>query len=240
MNRSAPVSIAGKPASRSARVATVLIWIASVLACAVIAIGRPTPALADTKFIRIIASAATSTPPDIISRIVAAGLARNEGWRVIVEDRPGAGGIVAGNDVLRRPADGSTILAIFLPNAAAHAIMKVPYRLDGDFEPLIKVSVSYNVLVVNPTVEAHSVPELVALLKRKPDTMTFSSGGYGTPAHLIGEMFKLKIGARATHVPYQQFPQAIGDLLAGVISTCSLRCSPSSTLSRLASSAPWP
>jgi len=87
--------------------------------------------------------------------------------------------------------------------------------LDNDFAPVIKVSTSYNVLVVNPSVAAHSVSELVALIKSKPDTMTFSSGGFGTPAHLIGEMFKLKTGVRATHIPYQQFPQAIGDLING-------------------------
>ena len=62
---------------------------------------------------------------------------------------------------------------------------------------------------------AKSVAELVALLKSQPDKLTFSSGGFGTPAHLIGEMFKLQTGTRATHVPYQQFPQAIGDLLNG-------------------------
>ena len=70
-------------------------------------------------------------------------------------------------------------------------------------------------LVANLDVAAKSVSELVALLKTHPDKLTFSSGGFGTPAHLIGEMFKLETGVKATHVPYQQFPQAIGDLLNG-------------------------
>src|SRR5262249_8462663 len=87
--------------------------------------------------------------------------------------------------------------------------------LSKDFAPVIKISTSYNVLVVHPSLPAHSVSELVELLKRKPDKLTFSSGGFGTPAHLIGEMFKLRTGVRATHVPYQQFPQAIGDLISG-------------------------
>ena len=167
------------------------------------------------RIIRIVVPAASTTPPDIVSRIVANELSNREGWRVIVENRPGAGGIVAGNDVLRQPADGTSILAVFLPNVAAPAIMNVPYRLDADFAPLIKVSVSYNVLVVNPSFPAHSVAELVALLKSQPDKYNFSSGGYGTPAHLIGELFKLQAGVHATHVPYQQFPQAISDLLNG-------------------------
>jgi tripartite-type tricarboxylate transporter receptor subunit TctC len=166
--------------------------------------------------IHIVVSSAASTPPDIISRIVARELAESEGWNVIVENKPGGAGIVAGNDVLNRPAEGSTIMAIFLPNVSAPALLKMPYRLDSDFAPLIKVSVSYNVLVVNPSVPARTVSELVALIRQHPDTMTFSSGGYGTPAHLIGEMFSLKIGGRAAHVPYQQLSQAVGDLMGGV------------------------
>jgi tripartite-type tricarboxylate transporter receptor subunit TctC len=69
--------------------------------------------------------------------------------------------------------------------------------------------------VVNPSVRAKSVEELVTLLKNRPDKLNFSSGGFGTPAHLIGEMFKVQTGVRAAHVPYQQFPQAIADLLNG-------------------------
>jgi tripartite-type tricarboxylate transporter receptor subunit TctC len=101
-----------------------------------------------------------------------------------------------------------TAAPAFLPN--------MPFDLSKDFAPVIKISTSYNVLVVNPSLPAYSVSELVDLLKRQPDKLTFSSGGFGTPAHLIGEMFKLKTGVRATHVPYQQFPQAIGDLISGV------------------------
>src|SRR4029077_17221488 len=92
---------------------------------------------------------------------------------------------------------------------------KYAVPLGQRFCPVIKVSTSYNVLVVTPSLPAKSVSELVALLKNQPDKFTFSSGGFGTPAHLIGEMFKLQTGVRATHVPYQQFPQAIGDLLNG-------------------------
>lgn len=185
---------------------------------ALLAVTTTTAALAqsfESKVIRIVVPAASTTPPDIISRIIANELSQSEGWRVIVENRPGGGGIVAGNDVLRQPADGTSILAVFLPNVAAPAIMNVPYRLDIDFAPVIKVSVSYNALVVHPSFPARSVAELVALLKTQPDKYNFSSGGYGTPAHLIGELFKLQAGVHATHVPYQQFPQAINDLLNG-------------------------
>ena len=166
--------------------------------------------------IRIVAPFGGGTPPDVISRIVATELAESEGWQVVVENRPGGVTTIAGIDVLKQPADGHSIYAIALPVAAAPALVaECRYQLEVDFAPLVKVSTSYNVLVVNPSVPAKSVAELVALLKSQPDKLNFSSGGFGTPAHLIGEMFKLQTGVRAAHVAYQQFPQAIADLLNG-------------------------
>jgi tripartite-type tricarboxylate transporter receptor subunit TctC len=80
---------------------------------------------------------------------------------------------------------------------------------------VIKLASAYHVLVVTPSLPAKSLAEFVALLKSQPDKMTFSSGGFGTPAHLAGEMFKLQTGVRATHVPYQGLSKAIPDLMNG-------------------------
>jgi tripartite-type tricarboxylate transporter receptor subunit TctC len=103
-----------------------------------------------------------------------------------------------------------------LPSTAAPALMpNLNFRLDSDFLPVVKLASAYHVLVVHPSVPARSLPELVALLKNQPDRFTFSSGGFGTPAHLAGELFKLQTGVRATHVPYQALPRAIADLLNG-------------------------
>jgi tripartite-type tricarboxylate transporter receptor subunit TctC len=166
--------------------------------------------------IRILVPTAPSTPPDIISRAIATELANSEGWRVIVENRPGAVMTIAGSEVLKQPANGTSIYAMSVPASAAPAFLaNMPFDLSKDFAPVIKISTSYNVLVVHPSVPAKSVAELVQLIAAQPDKFTFSSGGFGTPAHLIGEMFKLRTGIRATHVPYQQFPQAIGDLVSG-------------------------
>lgn len=166
--------------------------------------------------IRIVVPTAPSTPPDIISRVIATELSNAEGWRVIVENKPGAVQTIGGSDVLKNPADGYSIFALSLPVSAAPAFLpNMPFNVGTDFAPVAKISTSYNVLVTNPNVPAKSVAELVALLKSQPDKLTFSSGGFGTPAHLIGEMFKLQTGTRATHVPYQQFPQAIADLING-------------------------
>ena len=190
------------------------------LLLALIVLGAPGEARAQSfpsKVIRIVVPTTAGTPPDIISRVIASELSESEGWTVVVENRPGALQTIGMGDVLTQPADGYSIFAMSVGVMATPALLpEMGLRPDADFAPVIKVSTSYNVLVVNPAVQAKSVSELVALLKSQPDKLTFSSAGFGTPSHLIGEMFKLQTGVRATHVPYQQFPQAIGDLLGGV------------------------
>ncbi|MBV8510904.1 MAG: hypothetical protein JO289_12130 [Xanthobacteraceae bacterium] len=193
-----------------------LLWLASALCAALSSSTISSAQSFPPGPIRIVVPTAASTPPDIISRIIATELTEITGWRMVVENRPGGAMTIAGADVLSQPADGTSIYAMSLPVAAAPSILpSVPFRLDRDFASVIKVSVSYNVLVVTPSLPVKSMSDLVGLLKQQPDKLTFSSGGFGTPAHLAGELFKLETGVRATHVPYQQFPQAIGDLLNG-------------------------
>jgi tripartite-type tricarboxylate transporter receptor subunit TctC len=169
-----------------------------------------------SNLIRIVVPTGVGTPPDIISRIVANGLAANEGWRLVVEDRPGALQTIAMRDVSDRPADGYTLLTMSLPMTVTPSLLpKEEIRPDVNFDPVIKISKSYTVLVTTPSLPVNSLSELVALLKSKPGKLNFSSAGFGTPSHLIGEMFALQAGVQATHVPYQQFPQAIADLISG-------------------------
>lgn len=189
---------------------------AVALMCVLLATAQSRADSYPSNTVRILVPTATGTPPDIISRIVAAEVAEAENWRVIVQNRPGALQTLAGAEVLKQPADGLAIYAMSIPVSSAPALMpNIPFRPEIDFVPVIKISSSYNVLVVNPSVPAKSVADLIALLKERPDGLNFSSAGFGTPSHLIGEMFKVQENVRATHVPYQQMPQAIGDLLSG-------------------------
>jgi tripartite-type tricarboxylate transporter receptor subunit TctC len=166
--------------------------------------------------IRIVVPSVAATPPDIISRIVANELSASEGWRVVVENRAGGSMTVGSADVLKQNPDGYSVLAVSMPLTAMPAILpNINFRLDSDFVPVIQISRAANVLVVNPSVPVKSIAELVMFLKSQPGKHTFSSGGIGTPAHLIGEMFRLQTGVPTTHVPYQQYPQAITDLLNG-------------------------
>ncbi len=195
--------------------------ITAVLALAMVgALGPAQRANAQTypsRAIRIIVPTSVSTPPDIVSRIVANALSESEGWNVVVENRPGAVQTLGASEVLKQPADGYTILAVGVPLTAAQSLVpSINFHVDSDFDAIVQINASGNVLVVNPSVPAKSVAELVSYLRQNPDKVTYSSGGFGTPAHLIGELFKLKTGVRVTHVPYNDFPRAITDLLQGV------------------------
>jgi len=167
--------------------------------------------------LRIVTAGGAGSPPDVISRIVATELSEQQNWRITVENRPGALTTLAIADVLKQPADGRTIMTMDVPVVAAPALAPDRHlRLETEFVPVVKLSKEYNVLVVTPSVPAGSLAELVALLKSQPGKFNFSSGPFGTPAHLIGEMFKLQTGVVATHVPYPSPQQRLSDLMAGI------------------------
>jgi tripartite-type tricarboxylate transporter receptor subunit TctC len=192
--------------------ALLLALLASGVACGE-GIAQPFP----SRNIRIVIPGGPGTPPDIIPRVVANEVSEAEGWRFVIENKPGAIQTLAGSEVLRSPPDGYSIFAQAMPISSAPTMLaNMPFNLTTDFRPVARLSASYNVLVVNPSVPANSVAELVTLIRSQPDKLSFSSGGAGTPAHLIGELFKLQNGLRATHVPYPtNFSNAIGDLLNG-------------------------
>ena len=189
-----------------------------MLALAIVAVPSPSSAQQyPSNMIRMVVPSPAGTPPDIMGRIFANELSASEGWRVIVENKPGAIMTIGLGDALKQPADGYTLASIALPASAAPALLpNMGFRLDSDFAPVIKLASAYHILVVTPSVPAKTLSEFVALLKSQPNKLTFSSGGFGTPAHLAGEMFKLQTGVQATHVPYQGLAKAIPDLMSGV------------------------
>ncbi|MDB5569641.1 MAG: hypothetical protein JWN93_824 [Hyphomicrobiales bacterium] len=167
--------------------------------------------------IRIVVPSAPSTPPDMVSRILANELQRAKGWTIVIENKAGGVQTIAGRDVAQSAPDGYSIFAPSMVSAAARGLLpNARLDMETDFAPVIKATVSYNVLVVHPAVQANTMAELAALAAKNPGKLNYASGGFGTPAHLIGEMFKLDRGLEASHVPYQQFPQALSDLLSGV------------------------
>jgi tripartite-type tricarboxylate transporter receptor subunit TctC len=165
--------------------------------------------------IRFVTAGPVGSPQDILIRIVANELGQSEGWQIVVENKFGGLGMIADGEVLKQPADGQTIRDVSLGTTVIPALKPdIGFQVVTDFVPVIKLSSEYHVLVVNPAVPAKSMAELVALLKSQPDKFNLSSGGFGTPAHLTGELFKLQTGVRVAHVPY---PKAVGPLIADLL-----------------------
>jgi tripartite-type tricarboxylate transporter receptor subunit TctC len=199
---------------------TISRWMALSAACllAISAVGAPLARGQSypSKEIRIIVPAAPGSPPDIVSRIVANELSASEGWRMVTENRPGAITTIGVAEVLKQAADGHTILAVTIPTVSAPALLpKLGLQLERDLAPVVRVSTGANILVVNPSVPANSIAQLIALLKNEPGKFHFASGGVGNPAHLMGELFTQGTGTHAVHVPYPQGQQFVADLVNG-------------------------
>ena len=154
---------------------------------------------------------------DIMARILTARLSSVLGKPFVVDNRPGAGGNVAGAFVAHAAPDGYTLL---LGNNAILATNITLYRKTGfdpvkDFAPISLIGTQANVLVVNKAVQAHSLTELIALAKANPGKLNFASSGYGLAAHLAGELFKAQAHIDIVHVPYKGSAPALQDVIAG-------------------------
>jgi tripartite-type tricarboxylate transporter receptor subunit TctC len=154
---------------------------------------------------------------DILARIVANKLASLLGQPFVVDNRPGAGGNVAGEVVAHAPADGYTLLlgnnAILATNASLYK--QVGFDAEKDFAPISLIGTQANVLVVNNNLPVHSLAELIALAKAQPGKLNFASSGYGLAAHLAGELFKADAHVDIVHVPYKGSAPALQDVMAG-------------------------
>jgi tripartite-type tricarboxylate transporter receptor subunit TctC len=135
---------------------------------------------------------------------------------VVVENRPGAAGVIGTNEVSRAPADGYTYL---VGNHAVHTMLphlqKIPYEPIKGFAPVFLAVTVPNILVVHPSVPAKDVKELIAYAKANPGKLTYASQGVGASGHIAGELFKLQAGVDITHVPYKGAAPAAQDLAAG-------------------------
>ena len=170
--------------------------------------------------IRIIVPTAPGGLADLSARIFAQKLTERTKQPAIADNRPGAGGIIGAEFVARAAPDGYTLLIgaqqplAIMPNLES----KLPYDPVTDFAPVAHMVVAPLILIVHPSVPAHSVADLVALAKAKPGTLTFSSAGAASMGMLAGEQFKLFAGIDLVHVPYKGVAPATQDLLAGNIS----------------------
>jgi len=168
-----------------------------------------------TKPIRIVVGGS----PDAVPRILGTRIAEHWGQQLVVDQRGGAGGTIAAEIVARAPPDGYTLLLCTSSHTMNVNFYKVAYDMMRDFAPVTSIAATGFVLAVNPSVPAHTVQELIALARQKPGTLNFGSGGTGSPAHLIGEMFRMQTGVNMVHVPYKTVAEAVTDVIGGQTQT---------------------
>jgi tripartite-type tricarboxylate transporter receptor subunit TctC len=179
------------------------------------------PAWAQTpgeRSVRFVLPNATGSGVDAITRAAQPALAKALGHPVIVDNQPGAGGVIGLQQLARSAPDGFTLSVVSNNVVIFPSVIKsLPFDMPGDFTPIAVVGSTPIVLVVNKNVAASNSKEFVALLKSKPGQLNFGSGGNGTILHLAAEMFLDEAGASAKHIPYKGVGPMVTDLIGGQI-----------------------
>src|SRR3954465_10712148 len=172
-----------------------------------------------TRPIRLILGFAPGGSTDLVARVVAQKMAESWGQQVVVDNRPGANGMIGADLVAKANPDGhSTLLASIGPMAINGSLYKMPYDIVNDFAPITYTGNVTNLLVVHPSVAATNVKELIALAKAQPGKLTFGSSGTGGAPHMAVELFKILAKVNVVHVPYKGGGPAMADLVGGQIS----------------------
>ncbi|MGA7788188.1 MAG: tripartite tricarboxylate transporter substrate binding protein [Xanthobacteraceae bacterium] len=169
--------------------------------------------------IKIVVGFAAGGSTDVAARIVAQKMSQILGQSVVVENRTGASGLLAAEDVVKSPPDGYTLMM------ASQTVLAVAPRLYRkatidpvkDFAPVAYCGASPLVLIVNPSFAAHTTADVIAMAKANPGKIIFGTGGVGTTPHIASEMFQYAAGIKMTHIPYHGEAGAINDLVAGQI-----------------------
>jgi len=171
-----------------------------------------------TRPVRIIVGFTAGGNFDLTARLISQWLSQRLGQQFIVENRPGAGTNIATEAVVRAPADGHTLLLGGAVNAInATLYEKLNFDFLRDMAPVASVIRFPNVIDLNPSFPAKTIPEFIAYAKANPGKVNMASSGNGTSQHLSGELFKMMTGVNLVHVPYRGAPQALTDLIGGQV-----------------------
>lgn len=187
-----------------------ILTLASTLACA-----QAYP----TKPIRLIVPYPPGAGTDIIARTVGQKLGEVLGQQVVVDNRGGGGGVIGADAAAKSPPDGYTMVLVTSTFAMTPTLQKPPYDPVRDFTPVVLLAAVPNILVVNPSIQATNVQELIALARAKPNEISYATSGNGTVSHLLTEWLRSLVGGmQLVHVPYKGNAQALTDLLGGHVS----------------------
>jgi tripartite-type tricarboxylate transporter receptor subunit TctC len=171
-----------------------------------------------TRPVRIVVPFAPAGTTDIVARLIGQWLSERLGQQFVVENRPGGAGNIGTEAVVRASSDGYTLLMIDVSSAINATLFdKLNFNFIRDIAPVANIVRVANVMVVNPSFPAKTVPEFITYAKANPGKISLASAGIGTPNHLSGELFKAMAGLDMTHVPYRGGGPAIADLLGGQV-----------------------
>ena len=168
--------------------------------------------------VKIVVPVAAGGGVDVMARLLAQHLGDRLHQSFVVENRPGAAGIIGSKVVIGSAPDGYTLL--YTPSSLSLSVVvhkELPYDVTKDFTPIINVAISPYALVVNPSVPAHSLKELIAYAKANPGKLSYSSPGVGSASHLAAEMLKTMAGIDMVHVPNKGMGPALLDLMSGQV-----------------------
>ena len=170
-----------------------------------------------TKPIRWIVPFPPGGSTTIIARLMGQKLSERWGQQVVVDNRGGGNTIIGSEAMVHSAPDGYTILQVTSTHAINPSLLKTPYDAVKDFAPIATLVATETLMVVNPSLPAKDLQELIALAKTKPGQLNFGSSGSGTTNHLAGELFCILAGIRMQHIPYKGAGPAVTDLLGGQI-----------------------
>jgi tripartite-type tricarboxylate transporter receptor subunit TctC len=192
-------------------------WVVVSAASLLLAVAQPVSAQGyPSKPMRVIVPYAPGGATDLIARLVGQKLTERLGQPVIVENRPGAGGVIGAEAGAKAPADGHTVLlAVPAEMVVLPHLQKMPYRVDRDFAPVSLAAVTPLILVVHPALPVKTVQNLIALARSRPGQLTYASAGTGGVQHLAGELLKITAKIDLVHVPYKGAGPVMPDLLGG-------------------------
>jgi tripartite-type tricarboxylate transporter receptor subunit TctC len=187
-----------------------------LMGLAIVSLGAGAQAF-PTRPIRLVVPDAPGGSPDQLGRLLAQKMSETIGQQVIVDNRPGAAGVLAADVVAKSPPDGYTLLITTTSIYAIIPGLRKDLQFDPfkDFIPISRIATASNVLVVNDALPVKSVADLVRLAKDKPGALNYASAGVGSPAHLAGEMLNQLAGIKLTHVPYKGAAPGLMDVIAG-------------------------
>jgi tripartite-type tricarboxylate transporter receptor subunit TctC len=171
-----------------------------------------------TRPVRWIVGFPAGGPADTLARLIGQRMQERLGQPFVIESRPGAGGNIATEAVVRAPPDGYTLLMVASANAINATLYdKLSFNFIRDIVPVAGISREPNVLVVNPSIPTKTLPEFIGYAKANPGKVTIASGGNGTPGHVAGELFRMMANVDMVHVPYRGVGPALTDLLGGQV-----------------------